>query len=97
MVRIIFTYVVPLILPTIFYFSWMSWVRRKVTAAKAAGEDVEHLDLKTPWLRLFLAGFVLMAVGLVVVATVGGEPPSASYQAPRYVDGKIEPAISIPK
>ena len=97
MVRIILSYILPLVLPTMFYFLWMSWVRKKVAAARAAGEDVEHLELKTPWVRLVLAGVVLMAAGLVVVATVGGEPPTSAYQPPRYVDGKIEPAKSIPR
>ncbi|MCK5445227.1 MAG: hypothetical protein KAI73_06350 [Rhodospirillaceae bacterium] len=96
MFRMVFSYVLPLVLPTILYFVWMSWVRRKVEAARRRGEDAEHMQLKTPWIRLLLAGVMLMAVGLAVLATVSGAPPSATYQSPRFEDGKIKPAEMIP-
>lgn len=97
MIRIFFTYVLPLLMPSILYFVWMSWVRRKVNAAIARGEDAKHVELKTPWLRLLLAGIILMAVGLGVVAVLGGGAPAGSqYQPPRYVDGKIAPAEMLP-
>ena len=53
--------------------------------------------IKQIWLRLVLAGVVLMTAGLVVVAILGGQPPTSEYQPPQYVDGKIKPAESIPK
>ncbi|MDH5771866.1 MAG: DUF6111 family protein [Rhodospirillaceae bacterium] len=97
MIRIIFTYVLPLVLPSILYFIWMGWVRRKIDAAKRAGEDVEHLEIKTPWIRLVLAGVLLMAIGLGIIATVGGSPAGSSYQPPRFEDGKIVPGEMTPK
>lgn len=97
MFRILFTYVLPLVMPTIFYFLWMGWIRRKINAARAKGEDAEHVKIKTPWVKLVLAGVVLMAVGLSIVATVGGSPADSNYQPPRYEDGKIKPGEMTPK
>lgn len=96
MFRLVITYILPLALPTILYFMWMSWVRRKIEAARRRGEDAEHMKLKTPWIRLLIAGVALMAVGLAMLATLGGAPPDATYQSPRLEDGKIKPAQMIP-
>lgn len=97
MIRILFTYVLPLVLPSIIYFLWMGWVRRKVETAKRAGEDVEHLEIKTPWIRLVLAGVLLMAIGLAIIATVGGAPAGSKYQPPRLDGDKVIPGEMTPK
>ena len=36
MVRILISYIIPLLLPTIIYFIWTAWVRRQVEANHAA-------------------------------------------------------------
>ena len=35
MVRIIISYVIPLLLPTVIYFVWSAWVRKQITANRA--------------------------------------------------------------
>lgn len=97
MVRILFSYVLPLVLPTIFYFMWMGWIRQKINAARRAGEDIEHIKIKTPWVRLVLAGVVLLVIGLTIIAVVGGSPANSNYQAPRFEGGKILPGEMTPK
>ena len=97
MIRILFTYVLPLVLPTILYFTWMGWVGRKIAVLQKAGQDVEHIKIKTPWIRLVLTGVVLMAIGLVIIAVVGGAPADSDYQPPRYEDGKIIPGEMTPR
>ncbi len=103
MVRIFFTYILPLALPTLMYFAWVAWVRKKVQAkrTKAQAEGVEHVDgddpadydIKTPWLRLILAGIGLTAVGLVLTMVVFGQNEPGSVYQPPYVkeDGTIVP------
>lgn len=97
MIRILFTYVLPLVLPTILYFTWMGWIKRKISKLQKAGEDIDHIKIKTPWIRLVLAGVVLMAIGLVTIAVLGGAPANSDYQPPRYEDGKIIPGEMTPK
>jgi amino acid transporter len=44
-----------------------------------------------PWFWLILAGFVLMAGGLVYTALSTGGDAGGAYIAPRYEDGRIVP------
>lgn len=109
MVRIILTYVLPLLLPTIMYFAWVSWVRKQVAAKKAQAaaegteapstEDMVHdLDIKTPWFRLALAGTGLLIVASVLsVLLVPENPENSTYQPPRLEDGKVVPGQFTPK
>ena len=89
MVRIFFTYMFPLLLPTLVYVAWVWYARR--------GHDADS-DVDLPALRrgpLFwslVTGFVLMLAGLTVIALTSGDPPdSGTYQSPRLEDGKIVP------
>lgn len=97
MIRILFTYVLPLVLPTILYFTWMGWIRRRVATLQKAGQDIDHIKIKTPWIRLVLMGVALMTVSLVIIAVVGGSPADSDYQPPRYEDGEIIPGEMTPK
>ncbi len=102
MTRIILSYFLPLILPSVLYFAWTIWVRKQVIAnrAQATGNpnapadhtEVADFDITTPWFRLILAGVVLMAVSLMLSVFIGGKnPPGSVYQAPRMEGDKIIP------
>ena len=106
MFRIILTYVLPLVLPTILYLAWTSWVTKKVrdnrAKAKAEGVEGDHTepedyDIKTPWFRLILAGVGLLVVTLILSLFFGPKNPDGSvYQAP-YMDGDtIVPGQFVP-
>jgi len=110
MVRILITYILPLALPTIFYFAWTVWVRKQVQTnrAKAKTEGLEHTegdhtepedyDIKMPWLRLILAGIGLMMVGLVLSVLFGPKnEPGSTYQPPRMENGNIVDGQFVPK
>ncbi|MBC8339207.1 MAG: hypothetical protein ISR51_03085 [Rhodospirillales bacterium] len=90
MTRILLTYVLPLVLPTLIYVLWI-WNARRT-------HEPEHEDDLPPALRqgpLFwslISGFLLMVAGLITIALMSGDPPdSGTYQSPRLEGGKILP------
>lgn len=104
MIRILISYIIPLILPTVMYLIWAAWVRKKIAANRQASSDdvtqigevtpkeVEAYEIRTPWFRLILAGSVLVLIMLVLSVFLSPKnPPDSTYQAPRIVDGKIVP------
>jgi len=99
MFRMFITYVVPLVLPTLFFMVWAAWARRKIAATHATEEQAQEIvAIKTPWFRLILAGIGLMVVGLLLSVLLGPKnPPKNVYQAPHIVDGKIVPGKYAPK
>lgn len=89
MTRIFFTYVLPLLLPTAIYMVWVWRARRNHDAD--SGDALPGLR-KGPLFWSLIAGFVLMAAGLIFIALTSGDPPdSGVYQSPRLEDGKIVP------
>lgn len=111
MVRILISYVIPLLLPTAMYFIWTAWVRRQIAAQRAqkaasasagsdeiTAEEVAAFEIRTPWFRLILAGAGLVVLGLILSIFFGPKnPPNSVYQAPHIVDGKIVPGEFAPK
>lgn len=105
MVRILLTYVLPLVLPTVMYLIWAAWVRKKVAANRAklaenAGgepdditpEEAEAFVIRTPWFRLISAGVGLVVITLMLSVFFGPKnPPGSVYQPPRMEDGKVVP------
>ncbi len=89
MIRIFFTYVFPLLLPTLVYMAWVSHARRK----HDADNDDDPPGLRRgPLFWSLVAGLVLMLAGLTVIALTSGDPPgSGAYQSPRLEDGKVVP------
>lgn len=86
MIRILLQYLLPLVLPTVLFFIWAWFARRRgLAAAPAAGVR------ETPWLWLAVAGVLLMGATLVAVALTSGADPGGVYQSPRYEDGRIVP------
>ena len=106
MFRIVLTYVLPLLLPTVLYLIWTAWVTKKVRAnrakAKAEGVEGDHTepedyDIRTPWFRLILAGVALLVVSLVVTVLFGPKNPENSvYQPPRLEGDTIVPGQFVP-
>jgi len=88
MSKILLTYVLPLLLPTVLYLSYM-WFRGKRSRAK--GDEPLPIASNSIFISLIL-GFILMISGLVYIAMTSGSPPDAGkYQSPRFEDGKIIP------
>ncbi len=89
MVRIFFTYVFPLLLPTAAYMAWVWYARRRHDAD--SGDDLPALR-RGPLFWCLVTGFVLMLAGLTVIALTSGDPPdSGIYQSPRLEGGKVVP------
>jgi len=87
MTRIFFTYIVPLLLPTLVYFLWMLPAWRQ---AKAEGRDAPPWE-DAPWVWLFIAGVVFFGVSLVVFGVTDGASPDEQYAPPHMEDGRIVP------
>ena len=86
MTRIIFNYLLPLVLPTAIYLGWMWYLRHR---SKARGDEVPEIKNTSVFVSILL-GVALMFAGLIYVAVTSGAPPGeGSYEAPRLEDGKI--------
>ncbi len=80
------TIVIPLLLPTLLYFGYLSLVRRR---SAGGGATVASADI--PWVWLAGAGVLLLAVTLLAVALFGGADPGSHYEPPRMIDGQVQP------
>jgi len=80
------TYLLPLVLPAVLYFSW-AVIARKYFGREAGPDRVAD----GPWFWLIAAGLALMIVGLVFIAYTGGDDPEGVYQAPYLEDGRVVP------
>ena len=87
MIRIFFTYLLPLLLPTAIYFMFMLPAQRR---AKVQGEEVSWG--KTPWLLLVGGGVALLCLTLGMLALHDGEPPWSLYTPPHMENGHIMPS-----
>jgi uncharacterized protein DUF6111 len=84
MLRVGFTIILPLILPTVLYLAWiwaMGWSQRSDATGWAA----------LPWLPLAATGVVLLAVVLFVVTVGFGTSTPGVYVPPRLENGRIIP------
>lgn len=87
MIRILLTFVVPLLLPFVVYAVW-GWLRRR--QALARGEPLP--DLKGPpvvWLGAL--GLVLVALVLGGLSLQRGEGTLGRYAPPHVENGRIVP------
>ncbi len=85
MIRIFLVCIVPLLLPSLFYFGWLLWQQRQT------GLEYSQLLRRIPWVWTLSAGFVLMIILGLVFGFGDGATPGAQYHAPRFEDGKIIP------
>ena len=86
MTRIFFEDILPLILPVTLYVLWV-WYARKTHS----GDGELPALKKGPLFWSILAGFVLMAATLAVLALSTGSPPGSKYEPPRFEGGKVVP------
>ena len=86
MMRIFFEYILPLVLPVTIYVLWV-WYARKTHSGEGELPAIE----KGPLFWSILAGFVLMAAGLAMLALSTGAPPGSKYEPPRFEGGKVVP------
>lgn len=88
MVRMFFSYVLPLLAPLLMYLAWHAYAR--ASARKNGGEEPSLQ--KGPIFWSIVAGFILLAGTLISLAMTSGDPPdSGTYIAPIIKDGKIVP------
>ena len=87
MLRILLTYLLPLLAPVLLYMGWTAWARRR---ALATGEEPPSLEKSSIFWSL-IAGLVLMIAALAVLALTGGRPADdvGKYKAPHLEDGRI--------
>jgi len=80
--RVFFTVIIPLLLPTAIYLMWLR------LAAKGEQREV-------PWVWLGVAGVVLMA-SLLAGLTLYGGAKDGIYVPPHVEDGRIVPGRTVP-
>lgn len=84
MLRVVFTIILPLILPTVLYLLWMRlarWSQRGEVAGWSA----------LPFLWLAATGVALLALVLFVVTVHFGTATPGVYVPPRWVNGRVIP------
>ena len=86
MTRVFFMYIIPIILPSLLFFFWATFIRKDYVLARTG-----------PWFRLLIAGLGLMVLSLTTAAILGGSAPGGQYKAPYLMDGKIIPGKVTPK
>ena len=84
MLRVLLTIILPLLLPTAVYVSWIAFA-----SWSASREKVRLSALPLVWLAF--AGVALLAIVLITVTVHFGEPVGGRYVPPRYEDGRVIP------
>jgi hypothetical protein len=90
MLRVFFTIVLPLLLPTAVYLAWLqfaNWQRQS--------ERVRWTAL--PWVWLVGSGVLLLALVLLVVTVHFGTSQPGTYVPPRWENGRIMPGHIEPR
>jgi hypothetical protein len=85
-IRVLIEFALPLALPTVAYFAWAAWDRRR-QAALGAGAPREWAD--APW--VWLIGLGGLAVAAVAVALTAGHDAAGRYVPPHVEDGRVVP------
>ncbi len=92
MLRVFFTIVLPLALPTALYLVWV-WLGHRLPGGSEQrserGETVQWAAL--PWVWLAAAGALLLALTLFVVTVHFGTSQPGTYVPPRSENGRIVP------
>ena len=86
MTRILLTYLVPLVLPTIAWYVW-----NRLAGPKAPGGGRAGGWSAAPWPALCASGVALLAATLGALALLTGAEPGEVYAPARFVDGEIAP------
>lgn len=93
MSRIVFTYVLPFLLPAAVYALWV-WYRTGYAARH--GGEAPRLE-QGPWPLLLFAGAVLAFVMLGTTAMINGGSPDDTYVPPHLQNGEMVPGHLEPK
>jgi hypothetical protein len=80
------TVLLPLLLPSIIYFTY-------VALAREAPRDAQAV----PWFWLLVTGLALALTAFVLLSVFEGAEPGSVYHPPRAVDGRIEPGYFGPE
>jgi hypothetical protein len=93
--RVVFTIVLPLVLPTAVYLAWVG-AARWVQQGPQHGGTVRRAAL--PWVRLAGAGALLLLAVVLFVAIFGiGTTQQGVYVPPRWENGHIVPGHVEPR
>ncbi|MGC2414518.1 MAG: DUF6111 family protein [Stellaceae bacterium] len=98
MLRVFFTIVLPLVLPTALYLVWLRvahWPRAGSSEGSPVDESVRWAAL--PWVWLAAAGAALLALVLFVVTVHFGTSQPGTYVPPRWENGRVVPGHIEPK
>lgn len=90
MFRLFFTYILPLIVPTLVYLAW-NWVqlRRSISGRRP---EPPPTFAEMPWVFLAAAGVSLLVVTLLALVLLeDSSPPGATYVPPHLENGRIVP------
>ncbi len=93
MIRIVFFYLVPFLLPTMVYAAWLWYRARYVETHEGKTPGLE----KGPWPLLLFLGAVLVLIMLGVTALLGGGAADSHYVPPHLEDGKMIPGRMEPR
>ncbi|MGE0744048.1 MAG: DUF6111 family protein [Rhodospirillales bacterium] len=95
MIRILFAYVVPLVLPALGYLAyrlWDDWRTRR-----AGGRPVRSAWEDWPWPWIAGAGLACLLATMVWLSVVNVAPPGSEYEPARLKDGEVVPGRSVPQ
>ena len=88
MIRILLTYVLPLLLPLLLYIVWVWLLKRKSSEETTVKPEIKSTGI----FFSIVIGIILMIFCVIMLAFLGGEPPGAGqYESPRLENGKIVP------
>lgn len=94
MFRILFTYIVPFLMPIAVYAAWVAYRARYADRHGGAAPQFEQ----GPWPLLLFAGALLALAVLGVSAVMQGNSPEEGEYVPPYVEnGQIVPGHLEPK
>ncbi len=85
MLRFLFQYLLPLLLPFLIYLAYVALTR---------GRTPGWLD-QAPWQTLAITGVALLAVSLVSWGLLTGPPPDEDYVPARFEDGRVVPGKTV--
>jgi len=93
MSRIVFSYIVPFLMPAAVYLAWV-WYRTRY--AEQHGGEAPKLE-QGPWPLLLFIGAVFAFMVLGATALIRGGSPDDTYVPPRLENGKLIPGHLEPK
>ena len=87
MLRKLLTIALPLLLPFLLYWAYLSLARRRTGVA-----GVPPRWQEAPWIWIGAAGVALMIASLAVFGMSGGVKPGTRLVPPTLIDGEIVPS-----